>query len=59
MSLEALSLDDTADGPKIRARYAELVKRLHPDSNGGDRGAEAKLQRVVQAYQTLKAAGLV
>jgi len=59
LSLEALSLDENADGPAIRARYAELVKRWHPDSNGGDRGAEANLQRVVKAYQTLKAGGLV
>ncbi|MBL8536754.1 MAG: J domain-containing protein [Hyphomonadaceae bacterium] len=59
LALEALSLDENADGPSIRARYAELVKRWHPDSNGGDRAAEANLQRVLKAYQTLKAAGLV
>ncbi len=59
MALEALSLDEVADSAQIRARYAEQVKRWHPDSNGGDRGAEAQLQRVVQAYQTLKAGGLV
>jgi hypothetical protein len=59
LALEALSLDDNADAAQIRARYAEQVKRWHPDSNGGDRGAEARLQRVVQAYQTLKAGGLV
>jgi hypothetical protein len=59
LALEALSLDEAAEGGQIRARYAELVKRWHPDSNGGDRGAEANLQRVVQAYQTLKAGGLV
>lgn len=59
LALEALSLDEGADAAQIRARYAEQVKRWHPDSNGGDRGAEAHLQRVVQAYQTLKAGGLV
>ena len=59
MALEAMSLDENADAGQIRARYAELVKRWHPDSNGGDRGAEANLQRVIKAYQTLKAAGLV
>ncbi len=59
LALEALSLDENADSAQIRARYAEQVKRWHPDSNGGDRGAEAQLQRVVQAYQTLKAGGLV
>ena len=59
MALDALSLGERATGPEIRARYAELVKRWHPDSNGGDRGAEAQLQKVLNAYQTLKAAGLV
>lgn len=59
LALEALSLDERAGAAEIRARYAELVKRWHPDSNGGDRGAEEHLQRVVQAYQTLKAGGLV
>ena len=59
LALETMSLDENADGAAIRARYAELVKRWHPDANGGDRGAEANLQRVLKAYQTLKAAGLV
>lgn len=59
LALEAMSLEEKATGPEIRARYAELVKRWHPDSNGGDRGAEQNLQRVLKAYQTLKAGGLV
>ncbi|PZO56133.1 MAG: molecular chaperone DnaJ [Alphaproteobacteria bacterium] len=59
LALEAMSLDENADAGAIRLRYAELVKRWHPDSNGGDRGAETNLQRVLKAYQTLKAGGLV
>lgn len=59
LALEAMSLDENATAPDIRTRYAELVKRWHPDSNGGDRGAEEQLQRVIKAYQTLKAGGLV
>jgi hypothetical protein len=59
LALEAMSLEENATGPEIRTRYAELVKRWHPDSNGGDRGAEQNLQRVIKAYQTLKAGGLV
>lgn len=57
-ALADLDLDDTADAAKIRARYAELVKRCHPDANGGDRSAETKLQRVLKAYKTLKKAKL-
>lgn len=58
-ALEELALGENATAAEIRARYAEQVKRWHPDSNGGDRGAEAQLQRVLRAYQTLKAGGLV
>jgi hypothetical protein len=55
-ALADLDLEDDADPPKIRARYIELVKRCHPDSNGGDRSAEHKLQRVIKAYQVLRKA---
>ncbi len=58
-ALADLDLPDAAKGPEIRARYAELIKRCHPDSNGGDRSAEAKLQRVLKAYKTLRQAKLV
>jgi hypothetical protein len=58
-ALSELDLDDTADGPRIRARYAELVKLCHPDANGGDRSAEQRLQRVLRAYKALQQAKLV
>jgi len=54
-----LDLDMTANASAIRVRYIELVKRCHPDSNGGDRSAEHKLQRVIKAYKTLQKAKLV
>jgi DnaJ-class molecular chaperone len=54
-----LDLDSHADGPAIRARYTELVRRLHPDANGGDRAGENRLQRVIRAYQALRKAGMV
>ena len=47
-----------ADKTQIRVRYTELVKRCHPDANGGDRSAETRLQRVIKAYKTLKKAKL-
>lgn len=56
-ALTTLGLDESADTAEIKSRYKELVKRYHPDSNGGDRGAEEILQRVIRAYQTLRAAG--
>jgi hypothetical protein len=58
-ALADLDLDEDADGPKIRARYTELVRRLHPDANNGDRSGEHRLQRVIKSYQSLRKAGLV
>jgi hypothetical protein len=59
MALIDLDLPEEATGPQIRARYTELVKRCHPDANGGDRSAETRLQRVIKAYKTLQKAKLV
>jgi hypothetical protein len=57
-ALADLDLDTMAKPAAIRARYTELVKRCHPDANGGDRSAEHKLQRVIKAYKTLQKAKL-
>ena len=58
-ALADLDLQNDAQPTVIRARYTELVKRCHPDANGGDRSAEHKLQRVIKAYKTLQKAGMV
>jgi hypothetical protein len=58
-ALAELDLDVNADGAKIRGRYTELVRRLHPDANGGDRAGEMRLQKVIRAYQALRKAGMV
>ncbi len=58
-ALADLDLADHATSSQIRTRYTELIKRCHPDSNGGDRSAEHKLQRVLKAYKTLRQAKLV
>ena len=57
-ALETLGLDAKASGKDIKARYKELVKRHHPDANGGDRGSEDRFRDVLQAYRVLKQAGL-
>ena len=49
-----LDLEAGANWDQIRVRYTELLKRCHPDNNGGDRSAEDKLQRVIKAYKVLK-----
>jgi hypothetical protein len=56
-SLEAMNLGASARGDEIKARYKELVKRLHPDANGGDRSTEDKLREIIQAYNYLRSAG--
>ncbi|MFV0295141.1 MAG: J domain-containing protein [Hyphomicrobiaceae bacterium] len=58
-ALNALHLPETASKETIKARFKELVKRNHPDDNGGDRGTEDKLRDIIQAYNYLKQAGLV
>jgi DnaJ-domain-containing protein 1 len=55
-ALAVLSLEAPVTWTEIRARYKSLVKRLHPDANGGDKSAEEQLKLVNQAYGTLKAA---
>ncbi len=53
-ALRTLELDADADRRALRQRYSELVRRYHPDRNGGDRSREATLQKVVEAYQLLR-----
>jgi len=56
-SFGVLNLEPSATAAEIKARYKELVKRHHPDANGGDRACEDKLREVIEAYGHLKAAG--
>ena len=53
-ALEVMGLGSNVDRTKLRRRYSELVRRYHPDRNGGDRRHEARLGRVVEAYQLLR-----
>jgi hypothetical protein len=57
-AFDALNLEPCATLNEIKARYKELVKRFHPDANGGDRGAEERLKQVIKAYGVLRASGL-
>ena len=51
------TLTDTKADREIKSRYKELVKRLHPDANGGDRSSEDRLRQIIQAYHYLRSAG--
>ena len=56
-ALHALGLEVGAMGAEIKARFKELVKRHHPDANGGDRASEDKLRDIIEAYNYLKKMG--
>jgi len=56
-ALDVLGLEADAKRADIKARFKMLVKRHHPDANGGDRGSEARLREIIQAYNYLKTAG--
>ena len=56
-SLSVLGLDATATASEVKARYKLLVKRHHPDANGGDRSLEDRLREIIQAYSYLKSVG--
>ena len=39
---------------ELKTRYKQLVKKHHPDANGGDKQAEERLKIINEAYTTLK-----
>lgn len=53
-ALRTLELEVDADRMALRRRYSELVRKFHPDRNGGDRSYETALAKVIAAYQQLK-----
>jgi hypothetical protein len=56
-ALDALGLEPQASSQQVKRRFKELVKRHHPDANGGDRSSEARLREIIQAYNYLKSIG--
>jgi len=55
-ALSALGLGEDSDRHALRQRYSGLVRRYHPDKNGGDRSHEGRLREVIEAYQLLRKA---
>ena len=53
-ALRVLGLEVDADRRALRQRYLDLVRRYHPDKNGGDRSHEKALQAVIEAYTALR-----
>lgn len=52
-AMMVLELDPPLTTASVKARYKELVKRHHPDANGGDKGSEEMFKQIHQAYQTI------
>jgi len=57
-ALETLDLSETATRSEIKTKYKKLVKKYHPDANGGDTAAVERLRSVIKAYNVLKTAKL-
>src|SRR3954452_1170514 len=55
-ALAVLGLGEDADRHAVRKRYSQLVRRYHPDKNGGDRAHEVRLGAVIEAYHLLRKA---
>jgi DnaJ domain len=54
-AMDTLGLPHSVEArAEVRARYRELVKDLHPDMNNGARTDEARLARVIRAWDILK-----
>jgi hypothetical protein len=56
-ALDALGLEADASAQEVKRRFKTLVKRHHPDANGGDRSSEDRLREIIQAYNYLKSIG--
>ena len=56
-ALNTLGLDENATAEMAKSQYKTLVKRLHPDANGGSRENEETLKAVIHAYDTLRTSG--
>jgi hypothetical protein len=56
-ALDTLGLEPDASAQEVKTRFKALVKRHHPDANGGDRSSEERLREIIQAYNYLKSIG--
>ncbi len=56
-AFDDLGMPHDATKTEVKTRYKALVKKHHPDSNGGDRSAEARLAQIIKSYKILKQGG--
>lgn len=53
--MAVLGLEPGFSLAELKQRYKTLVKKYHPDLNGGDKAAEERLKSIVEAYTYLVA----
>ncbi len=53
--MRRLGLEPGFSAAELKKRFQALVKRYHPDLNGGDRAGEARLREIIEAYRYLSA----
>ena len=54
IAFKIMNLELNATWPTIRERFKTLVKKFHPDRNGGNKKFEDKLKKITLAYSRLK-----
>lgn len=52
-ALMVLDLKPPVTVAVVKARYKVLVKRHHPDANGGDKASEERFKQISEAYRTV------
>jgi DnaJ-domain-containing protein 1 len=52
-ALAIMDLKPPLTTKKVKARYKELVKRHHPDANGGNKESEETFKKISIAYTTI------
>jgi DnaJ-domain-containing protein 1 len=58
-ALATLDLEAPITREAVKVRYKLLVKKHHPDANGGSKDAEERFKLINQAYSTLMASALM
>jgi len=56
-AMETLGLKGQPKTDEVKRAYKDLVKKHHPDANGGDRGSEDRLRAIISAYTHMKQKG--
>ena len=54
-ALLVLELTAPVTQATVKARYKELVKKHHPDANGGTKASEEKFKQIGEAYRIVMA----